>query len=76
MRAKVAADGFAAMVGRPFAARRRATVGANGDEIPEVAAVLLRADTGEEAPMGSKGGGAAPCQSAMFNVACALACPP
>ena len=49
MRLKVAGDGFAAMVGRRFAARRRATVGANGDEVPEAAPALLRADTGAEA---------------------------
>ena len=65
---KIAGDGFAAMANRRFADRRRTAMGANGDEVPEAAPALRRADTGAET-RGSKGGGASPCQTATLNVA-------
>ena len=49
---------------------RRQAIGADGDEVSEAAPALRRAASGAEA-QGSKGGGASPCQTAMFNVASA-----
>ena len=47
--------------------RPRTAIGADGDEVLEAAPALRRAASGAEA-QGSKGGGASPCQTAMFNV--------
>ncbi len=47
-RAGIAGDGLTAMADRRIADRRRTTIAANGDEVPEAAPVLRRADSGAE----------------------------
>ena len=51
---KIAGDGFAAMADRRFASRRRTATAANGDDVPEAALALRRADIGA-GTQGSKG---------------------
>ena len=59
MRAKIAGDGFAAMVGRRLDTRRRTVDGGAGDEVPEaILPVLQRAEVGAET-QGVTGSGAA-----------------
>ena len=45
-------------------------MGAKGTEVVEAGRTLHRADDGAE-PKGSKGSGASPCQTAVFNTASA-----
>ena len=68
-RARIAADGFAAMEDRRFADRRRTAIAANDDEVPEAASVLRRAEHRRGKPKGSKGSGALPLPAAVFNTA-------